>query len=668
MELAAERQALMSPVTQQQSDQRTATAPRDGSEGDEKPSISMFTSVTNLWRALRGSNGTSTTSINKRARTTAAAANGSDDGHVVDEYLSGHTERRGKRRKVTDDQGQPSQVDDSPICQAPSLLSNSMSAPNMRAPLGRSRSTTTHRRKPSQHHVHFDLPSSSSFPTLAQLARPSGPRVPDKAALKISKIVLASNASESTNTWRLARTEELDQQGQRPTSKRKAPAIDDEEESESVKKIRKLEEEIQKLQQELVAAKRESLQSQDRSTEAFRTEDFPPVRSPASSAPVSCGPYPAAPPPPPPPPPPAPGKNVIAGAWKKSEAQTDFLIKARKSLKATPPRPKRKPSLGPTDSAGPKSLDMGAFLSEMKGVKLRKVGPSPSASRKRDRPVNELQDVLQQAFSRKFAKSRAMEISSPVPRMEQGSPSWDSPRPAPPIPIYSTASDRSVMKTPPKPLNSTATRGAASTRLDLARRPSNPTPPPINYSRPITPGRQKRLAAAAVSIVDNDRPQPEAKVVDDQADSCNRANERQKAHETLLRNETTVNDPTLSWTSSIQVGPLRKRTARRLPVSLSGTSFESVTSTQGSVYSVTSETFMEQESSLHQNGNEYGLKSRFSEMTVEAAARDSRDAMTFAQPVSIVEEGHDLEGCIKASKRKGGEWDSWELRRAEEGL
>ncbi|KAM0793745.1 hypothetical protein ACM66B_001165 [Microbotryomycetes sp. NB124-2] len=556
-----------------------------------------------------------------------------------------------------------------------STLPVSRSTPTLRAPPARRSATQAHKRQPNHHHVHFDFPSSASFPNLAQLTSPTTSQAPAQSP-QPSNTVLGPNASEITTTWRQARKQE--EQARQQASMKSKAQDERQEECESVRKIRKLEEEIQKLQQELMAAKRASESSQEASPAPIGpTVARARPTAPPSSASIGAGPPPPAPPPPPPAPPapPALRKTVIAGARKKSKAQTDFLVEARNSLKATPPRPKRKASMATTESTGVRAMDMGAFLTEMKGIKLRKVGPNPSASHKFEKPVNELQDVLQQAFSRKFSKVRAMDISSPapMPRAPFSPGSWDSPRPAPPVP--SAPSGLAVlphehvrpMKTPTKASNRPASAEAASIRLDQARRPSNPTPPhePINYSRPITPGRQKKLAASGKAMP----------LHDDKADVAvpqDKDTERMKAHDALSHNEMTRNVETsvgvFDSTRTINGLPQRRRTARRLPVGTSIGSLSSMDSNSmmtDSVYSTTSDL-----TSLGFVGGNH-LKSRFSEMTVEVGVQggsvDSTQPSRNAVGGECSTDRVDEIDQVKSSRRRAGDWDAWALMRAEEG-
>lgn len=179
---------------------------------------------------------------------------------------------------------------------------------------------------------------------------------------------------------------------------------------------------------------------------------------------------------------------VNPGSWRSQRGASDVLASARASLKATPPRHKRRmSSIGGAQG----NLDMGAFFNEMKGFKLRKVPNPEERGREKTRGGSsaggEMQEVLreliaslccafasdggftgradplprpslvrfvdpaEQAFKRKFAK--AHDISSPMPNPRSGMlahhPNWSSPRPAPAPPSTSAASARLPPPTQP---------------------------------------------------------------------------------------------------------------------------------------------------------------------------------------------------------------------------
>ncbi|KAM0793746.1 hypothetical protein ACM66B_001166 [Microbotryomycetes sp. NB124-2] len=93
----------------QQTGNSTSARPQQTLTSVEQPLNGMFTSVTNLWKALRGSAGGATTSLNKRART--ASAQHDDDGtegRAELPYDNNVDSRNGKRRRMAhkDDEGE----------------------------------------------------------------------------------------------------------------------------------------------------------------------------------------------------------------------------------------------------------------------------------------------------------------------------------------------------------------------------------------------------------------------------------------------------------------------------------------------------------------------------------------------------------------------------------
>ncbi|GAA5905234.1 hypothetical protein JCM5296_000974 [Sporobolomyces johnsonii] len=247
--------------------------------------------------------------------------------------------------------------------------------------------TTRHARSQSQaqgrdraqaHHVHFAFPSSSSLPNLAAVANKSmtTPKKgkdngKGKEKEQVGNILLGESGGRVSRAWKEAKEEE-----KRASDKRK---------------IEQLESEVKRLKGEL-------------STRSPAPLPLPP-RSPFKSRRSA--------PPPPPPPPPPPVGHPLSSVPRNAHP---VLFTARASLKATPPRPKRRASaIGGAE--GGSAMDMEAFLDELgaKRGKLRKVGLPKEKSaedlRREKGGAAEMSEVLQRAFARKFA--RANGLSSP---------------------------------------------------------------------------------------------------------------------------------------------------------------------------------------------------------------------------------------------------------------
>lgn len=398
---------------------------------------------------------------------------------------------------------------------------------------------------------------------------------------------------------------------------------------------------------------------------------------------------------------------------------------------------------------------MNAFVNELKGFKLRKTGSTPlAAQHKAHKPSNELQDVLANAFKRKFGKMRSSEISSPLPNLRStalpSSPGWDAPRAVPPVPVLqppyaatrnSTATSaastagattsvassqptathrtpsklqtqRSLEPSSPEGFGSDACSGLdATARLNMARRPSNPTPPAerINYSRPITPGRQKKLAGLAGRMTQDAALQSdnEAAVGATAArDSMElREEQRMRAQNLLLRNERECGEESAVQPDSHRVA--RRRTARRLAhvdksvqaseVPLRSSShgqsrWSAFTVEPSSAGSATTEFDRNERSSTrirHRKppstslnrlsyvfdhdtaasllGQTSAPKSRFSEATVEADSTRTSVQSVLSMCDTNIDRHALLPSPRKRQRRNAGEWDGWDLARAEEG-
>ncbi|KAK4049634.1 hypothetical protein OIO90_005393 [Microbotryomycetes sp. JL221] len=723
---------------------------------------SLFGSVvSSLWRSLKlghkstsngGTNATMTT--NKRARTATSTTHYTT--HQQDSQFDDDTDdegdgQHGKRRKLDNPLGHNG------VSMA-SILPPSLSAPNLRAH-AISGSTSLGRLDIWQHDHHSTSPQQSHTQVKPSTSCTNLTQHSDNT-------VLDTSATNIFKTWSIARQAQshrqqpaIESHTQEPTDNAKRESRDANEgrvESAAVTKIRRLEDEIQRLQRELSEAKRVS-------------DHERPFAIAAGPSATTRGPPPPAPPPPPPPAPPPPppvgGRSGVPRVCMKPQAvtgPTGFLAEARASLKATPPRPKRK--LPSAANSAHKGLDMSAFLDEMKGIKLKKVERQTSTKSVMalgsQRPVHELQNVLQQAFNRKFAKARAFDISSPMPssRSNAGagnpvpsSPSWDSPRPAPPVPRVvvssvnkassstqhepipsssTTINAKELTTTPrksavvhsPKMMNTTTT--TSTERLDQARgQRSNPTPPreAINYSRPLTPGRQKKLAekaAVAAAALKDKEEEEEGKEDPEKENATERTVESMyqdgldfsglidfEAGENKNRvaSFSSDNDMRLSSTSWLDdkrssirgsafsdyssvsrlaadelkqqdttrcqevannnfVAPLghvrKRRLARRLP--LSSVSINTFGSGSGASLD---QAWMKGPSS----GENQKLQSRFSEATVDFE-NASQSAIDYDDLTCVRDSLVDTAVSNKSKKRKAGEWDAWDLMRAEEGL
>ncbi|KAI5481769.1 hypothetical protein MNV49_000046 [Pseudohyphozyma bogoriensis] len=123
----------------------------------------------------------------------------------------------------------------------------------------------------------------------------------------------------------------------------------------------------------------------------------------------------------------------VSRAWvaAKDEEKSKKIAELEREVKrlkteSTPPKPKHHRRVSSVD------VDHGAFLNELASFKLRKAPAESVRGKAASKPTNELQDVLQKAFQKKFAKSNlhADTPSTSGRQTSQPTPSdWSPPRP-----------------------------------------------------------------------------------------------------------------------------------------------------------------------------------------------------------------------------------------------